>query len=338
LGLNCDIIISKGDFMSKIEQFHNEKNSAMNGKQNEMRGNNLDAEQGGKCGNNLESDLKEETIIKSKGDNRAGNDKEVIASGKDVEQGLDVERKSYSEPMFNRVQKLRAHGKLYGVDVPVLKFELTKPKKRRPLFIVIAVLAYVLSAVVAAVFIASAITMVPLFISAANGVNEPNYSWDIFGIVSGFASGISVLAILLVLVLIALLAGIAITLIIMGNRCVSLSRASREEIAAGPAMSRFIWTSVIISAILIATYILLGYTSKSAKFYTSVGGIVILILALIALAVSVITIVMQRREKQWLKEQPAERQEDYLSHARALKLVMDKKASRERTTRRGLWG
>ena len=99
-----------------------------------------------------------------------------------AESEVDYEKLSYTPASYDRVQKLRARGKLYSVDVPKLHHKLTKPEKPRALFIVLGVLCFVLAAAVIGATLFMLISLIPVLMGSIADLNGTSYNWDIFGI------------------------------------------------------------------------------------------------------------------------------------------------------------
>jgi len=250
------------------------------------------------------------------------------------ESKLKYEKESYSELSYKEVQKARLRGKMFKVEVPYLDHMLHKAEKRRPTYVVFAVFMFVLAAVSFGVMGYMAVMMLPpLF-----GVPLTNPEWDVFGLASSLVGLGVLLGIISALTVLAIFGVIGGYLVYNGKKALQLSTATKEEMAHGPTITRFILSSIVVVVGIIAIFIaLIVIVNDKTSIMSSAFPWVLFAVVAGFIAVFIKLVRDKVIAVKWFKTLPAEEQKNYKDHVRAIKIVRHKKEMMDERNRRLFW-
>lgn len=236
----------------------------------------------------------------------------------------EIEKASYSEYSYKKVQKLREKAKYYGYDVPYLQHPLTKVEKPRALFVVFGVLNAILLAF--SIFLSVMITinfLMPL-INMALGLNSwfvPK-AWDVFGVVTMFSSVVPLMVWLIIIATVGLMVAIVVFFVYNTRRMFSLSKISMEEMAVGYEISNMIlgFIIVIVSVVLIGVFLLVKFENIKTLGIVLVVGIMVAVTAILGTLIALLMVYRKKAKKQF-NELPQDVQKSFIEHNRVLERV-----------------
>lgn len=239
----------------------------------------------------------------------------------------DIEKQSYSKYMYKKLQKARKKGKQYGVDVPKLNYTLDKPEKPRKLFQIIGYSMLALTILVAVGFIVAYIVsgIFPMFAELISGTVSV-YSKETLGKSLGL-SGIASLAVtwIYVLIIILLLIPIALVWLLVKFTIKNLSfiNLSKQEMAKGFEVKRY----------LLGLYIMMGASLALVILFAFEGllngglGIFIIVLSIVmfatCLVISIFITKERKKEQVWFNNLEIEKQQDFINQNNSIKKIKD---------------
>lgn len=249
----------------------------------------------------------------------------------------DFEKISYGKVGYKRIQRLRRRGKLRGIEVPPLGFELTKPEKPRIAFWIAAIVGIILfvGILVGAGFLVKyIIDLFSVTFKDSGGFLKTIFNPSLF-IAS---AGLSAIPVLLIVMAYAMLILIMIIPFVLALYCyrfarntLYMARCSKEEFAKGEFIGgriiNFIGVLAVSTVILIVC--LLSVEAQTAKILLGLVyvGIVIIFGGMLAL------IVFERVKcNKWFEALPEEKKQNYLAHEEGLRRV-----KRRMRYERNLW-
>lgn len=282
------------------------------------------------CGSTFELEDNKEKAV----DLETSKADETSAKAESAEQKVNYEKESYSDLSYREVQKARIRGKMFKIDVPQLDHMLHKTEKKRVSYIVFAAIMFVLAAASFGLMVFCGMAMLPpLF-----GVNLESPAWDVFGLSTSFVGLGVVLGVVAALVVLAIFGLIGGYLIYNGIKSLQLSTATKEEMAYGPTISRFILSSIIVvvAVVVIMLALLFIVKDKEKLMGTALPWISIaVVVGFVAVFIKLI------RDKvlavRWFKTLPEAEQQNYREHANAIKLVRHKKERMDQRNRNIFW-
>lgn len=251
----------------------------------------------------------------------------------------DIEKQSYSKYMYKKLQKARKKGKQYGVDVPKLNYTLDKPEKPRKLFQIIGYSMLTLTILVAVGFIVAYIVsgIFPMFAELISGTVSV-YSKETLGKSLGL-SGIASLAVtwIYVLIIVLLLIPIALVWLLVKFTIKNLSfiNLSKQEMAKGFEVKRY----------LLGLYIMMGASLALVILFAFEGllngglGIFIIVLSIVmfatCLVISIFITKERKKEQVWFNNLEIEKQQDFINQNNSIKKIKDLSS---RTRSGSIWG
>ena len=259
-------------------------------------------------------------------------------SEKVQEDELAYEKASYTQFSYNKVQKMRMVGRMHGVKVPYLNYNLTKPEKTRKTFITIGIIAIIAAVLVAALAVFSTIGItIPLFTSATEIAGEATPAYDYFGIVAGLKGMGIFLMVLVALMIYGFFAALLGFLIYFAKNSFNLAKATREEVAKGPTVYNIMFSCIGLVAVILAVTIFLAIKLN----FSNTGSIILLVVGLLLAAgvASMLGFIIYNivQENKWFKTLPPEQQKNYKDHAYGLRRARARKQSYD-SHRSGLFG
>lgn len=239
----------------------------------------------------------------------------------------DIEKQSYSKYMYKKLQKARKKGKQYGVDVPKLNYTLDKPEKPRKLFQIIGYSMLTLTILVAVGFIVAYIVsgIFPMFAELISGTVSV-YSKETLGKSLGL-SGIASLAVtwIYVLIIILLLIPIALVWLLVKFTIKNLSfiNLSKQEMAKGFEVKRYLLGLYIMMGVSLALVILFAFEG----LLNGGLGIFIIVLSIVmfatCLVISIFITKERKKEQVWFNNLEIEKQQDFINQNNSIKKIKD---------------
>lgn len=251
----------------------------------------------------------------------------------------DIEKQSYSKYMYKKLQKARKKGKQYGVDVPKLNYSLDKPEKPRKLFQIIGYSMLALTILVAVGFIVAYIVsgIFPMFAELISGTVSV-YSKETLGKSLGL-SGVASLAVtwIYVLIIILLLIPIAVVWLLVKFTIKNLSfiNLSKQEMAKGFEVKRYLLGLYIMMGVSLALVILFAFEG----LLNGGLGIFIIVLSIVmfatCLVISIFITKERKKEQVWFNNLEIEKQQDFINQNNSIKKIKDLSS---RTRSGSIWG
>lgn len=251
----------------------------------------------------------------------------------------DIEKQSYSKYMYKKLQKARKKGKQYGVDVPKLNYTLDKPEKPRKLFQIIGYSMLALTILVAVGFIVAYIVsgIFPMFAELISGTVSV-YSKETLGKSLGL-SGVASLAVtwIYVLIIILLLIPIAVVWLLVKFTIKNLSfiNLSKQEMAKGFEVKRYLLGLYIMMGVSLALVILFAFEG----LLNGGLGIFIIVLSIVmfatCLVISIFITKERKKEQVWFNNLEIEKQQDFINQNNSIKKIKDLSS---RTRSGSIWG
>lgn len=239
----------------------------------------------------------------------------------------DIEKQSYSKYMYKKLQKARKKGKQYGVDVPKLNYTLDKPEKPRKLFQIIGYSMLTLTILVAVGFIVAYIVsgIFPMFAELISGTVSV-YSKETLGKSLGL-SGIASLAVtwIYVLIIVLLLIPIALVWLLVKFTIKNLSfiNLSKQEMAKGFEVKRYLLGLYIMMGVSLALVILFAFEG----LLNGGLGIFIIVLSIVmfatCLVISIFITKERKKEQVWFNNLEIEKQQDFINQNNSIKKIKD---------------
>ncbi len=239
----------------------------------------------------------------------------------------DIEKQSYSKYMYKKLQKARKKGKQYGVDVPKLNYSLDKPEKPRKLFQIIGYSMLALTILIAVGFIVAYIVsgIFPMFAELISGTVSV-YSKETLGKSLGL-SGVASLAVtwIYVLIIILLLIPIAVVWLLVKFTIKNLSfiNLSKQEMAKGFEVKRYLLGLYIMMGVSLALVILFAFEG----LLNGGLGIFIIVLSIVmfatCLVISIFITKERKKEQVWFNNLEIEKQQDFINQNNSIKKIKD---------------
>ena len=237
-------------------------------------------------------------------------------------QNDEIEKASYSEYSYKKVQKLREKGKYYGYDVPYLQHPVKKQEKPRAIFVVFGVLYAIAAAIALALSVFLVINFLLPVIGQAVGISGfvKFRVWDIFGLFAG-VSAIGVMMVWVVVIAVAaLIFGVNLFLISQTIKMFRMSKISMQEMAKGYEVSGMLLRlAVLIVGTLIAGIAILVLTRENIE-PAGIGLVVGVMVAICALVGTIFGLLLWQRikAKKEFEELSEEEQKDFIRHNQVL--------------------
>ncbi len=240
-------------------------------------------------------------------------------------QNDEIEKASYSEYSYKKVQKLREKGKYWALDVPYLQHPVQKQEKPRPMFIVFGIL-YAIALVAALVFSIIIIRnfLVPA-IAQALQLNE--YAkirfWDIFGLVAMFGSLVPFVAWIVIIFVGGIVLAVDIFLICQTIKMFGMSKISMQEMAVGYEVRGILLRlGTLIGLTLVVGIAILVLTRETIK-PAGIGlvvGVMVIICAIVGTIFGLL-LAQKNKAKKEFESLSEEQQRDFIRHNQALDRV-----------------
>lgn len=240
---------------------------------------------------------------------------------------FSVEQKNYSKGSFKRLQKLRADGVAFGINIPVLTHDFNKPEKPRKVFYVFGIISSIFLALGVALSVWALMSALPVILESIGYVDidaSPIISAFTFGIADLFGGFLTSIIWLPVILLCSILIALVAFLIAEVKSYFSLTNCSNEEMAVGYEVKGMIGKSIaliVLSAIVVALFIaglILGGEISATI-------VIIFVTALAILAYSICSVVFickeRKKSKQVYQNLPQEQRDNYEAHTQAIKDV-----------------
>ncbi len=240
-------------------------------------------------------------------------------------QSDEIEKASYSEYSYKKVQKLREKGKYWAYDVPYLQYPVQKQEKPRPMFIVLGIL-YAIALTVAFVLSAIIVTniLLPLIAHALNlSAFAKVKKWDIFGLAAMFGSIIPIMAWSVVILVGGFVFAVDFFLTYQTIKMFRMSKISMQEMAKGYEVGSMLFKlGTIIVCTLIAGIAILILTRENIK-PAGIGLVVGVMLVICAVVGTIFGLLLAQRikAKKQFAELSDEHQKDFIRHNQALDRV-----------------
>lgn len=234
-----------------------------------------------------------------------------------------IEKNSYSKYMYKKLVKARKKGLQYGVTIPPLKYELDKPEKTRKVFLTAG---YTLLGLTIALFIgfivmyilAGVFPMILEVIKGTSGVYSKEFFEKSLGLSAYGVISVTWLYFIIALILI-LPIGLTIGLVKATIKNFALSKISKQEMAKGFEVSRYIRILIITMFLFLLIGILCiveGLSKGSLGIFITIMSFVIFACCLTLL---IFIIKERKKEKEWFNSLSEERQQDFLNQNKAIK-------------------
>lgn len=241
----------------------------------------------------------------------------------------EIEKASYSEASYKKVQKLREKGKYWGLDVPYLQHPVKKQEKPRPMFIALGVLYAIMFALVLAGSVMLTINCIlPMIIEALGlGSTFKLFVWDIFGLFAMFTGMMNIFIWAIILLIVALVVAINVFLAYQTVHMFKMSKISMQEMAVGHEVQGMLLRLGTIIGITLVVCIAIWVLTRET---ISTQGILLLVGIMVAVSAVVGTIfgllLAQRlKAKKEFDQLPEEQQQDFIRHNRELDRVRRQK-------------
>lgn len=241
----------------------------------------------------------------------------------------EIEKASYSEASYKKVQKLREKGKYWGLDVPYLQHPVKKQEKPRPMFIALGVLYAIMFALVFAGSVALTINFIVPMISSALAVSSSVqlFVWDIFGIVAALTA---LGPIFLWIIIVSFVTAIVLVNVFFAFQTVhmfKMSKISMQEMAVGHEVQGMLLRLGTIIGITLVVCIAIWVLTRET---ISTQGILFLVGIMVAVSAVVGTIfglllVQKLKAKKEFDQLPEEQRNDFIRHNRELDRVRRQK-------------
>ena len=257
---------------------------------------------------------------------------------------FSVEQRNYSKMSFKKLQKLRVDGVAFGVKIPTLQYDLSKPKKKRKAFIVYGIISSVILAlgVIGAAWIIAA--LLPAFLESAGAMSDATsgniMSALTLGFTSMFGTAIAALLWLLAIALLAILVSIISYLIYFVRVFFNLSRCSIQEMAIGYEVRNMIFSCIILivmSAIGTGGIIYLFTIAEQIVMWLILALLAVLVVLLYSISMLVFICIEKKKAKKLFEELPVEEQENFKDHINALGRVKSRIKSIRKSEGQDSW-
>lgn len=238
---------------------------------------------------------------------------------------------SYDKRTFKKVAKLRKKGLKYGIVVPNLNYELTKPEKPRKTFLVISIILSLalIGMIIALGFLYNKVLNI-LFetnlLEIIGNLFNPVFLAETLGL-----SAIPGLMILVVYIIIIACLLLPIYLLVYVYRFIRDSfrmvNCSIEEIAKGNTITNRITTLILnLIFIVIVFVLLLWQLDERVK-----GLLIVLFIVLCLIFGGLLTLILIERIKanKIFDSLEEDKKQNYLEHEKALKLVQYREKARK---------
>lgn len=246
---------------------------------------------------------------------------------------IDYEKLSYGKFAYKRVQRLRRKGKHRGIEVPVLRYALTKPDKPRIAFWIVAIVSAVLliGIMVGIGFLYNELIKTFSIFDDMGDVFKAVLDPSAFALSAGL-SAIPAMMIFLAYLLLILMFILPVVAIIYMYRFVRdsvyMAKCSKEEFAKGNIVSsRIMWLIIALAVSTVILIVIVANVSDGTALLLSgliYGGIVVVLGGFLAL-----TIVEKVKCSKWFDTFDEDKKQNYLAHERALRRVKSR-LSREK--------
>lgn len=253
-------------------------------------------------------------------------------SGEDFETAdFSIEEKNYSKLSYKKLQRLRIDGVAFGVKIPVLKYDLQKPEKKRKSFMVFAILSTIIFAIGLTTAVLLVAGLIPSFLESVGAVNQLNNNATAnvltLGLTSLFGGTMSIFIWLLAITALAILISLVCFLFYFVRTFFSLTRCSIQEMAIGYEVRNIISTSIIL---IILSGIITGILTYGFVVATQITtGVIILYLILVAIlaysiSMLVVVLIEKKKAKELFNSLPEDLQENFKEHTNAISRVKER--------------
>jgi len=258
---------------------------------------------------------------------------EQTPSNKALEVDRDqIEKESFSPFAYRRLQRARRKALHYGVEIPKLKYKLTRPVKPRPLF---AVVGYIMLVALIAVIAASAFIIlgsgVMKLIASGPEFYEGNEMTDLFGITQLTNMGIFLFYILLLGILI-LPIGIIALMVSIVKRTFALANASYQEIGRGHILLNYIVAVMVAGVASLVMFFVLLNQGTIANLHWTVIMIWLVFTALLFLFGTAL-IIERVKARKMFNALPEEQKQDFIAMDEAWQKYKSRKEASNTSSR-----
>lgn len=239
----------------------------------------------------------------------------------------DVEKNYYSKYMYKRFLRFKRKGLDYGITVPDLHYPLEKPTSPRIAFKITTFVMFALAVVVFALSVyflvkCKVFTMLYELINNTKSVFTEKAFEESLGL-SSIASVGAVWVYMLcgVLILVPILAIIGLLLIARKNWV--LSKVSRQEMAKGYEVSKYIFIAFVL-LFLTTTFIIVILATNGFNTTFSKVAFTILLVIFAYLIINIIVIKIEKQKDEiWFNELPLKMQQDFINQNKVMKRVLN---------------
>ena len=239
----------------------------------------------------------------------------------------DVEKNYYSKYMYKRFLRFKRKGLDYGITVPDLNYPLDKPASPRIAF---KITTFVMLALAVMVFSLSVYFLVKckVFTMLYELVNNTKtvFTEKAFEESLGLSSIASVGAVWLyllcgVLILVPILAIVGLLLIARKNWI--LSKVSRQEMAKGYEVSKYIFISFVLLFLTATFIVVILATSGFSTTFSKIAFTILLVIFAYLISNIVVLKIEKQKDEIWFNELPIERQQDFINQNKVMKRVIN---------------
>lgn len=238
----------------------------------------------------------------------------------------DIEKNYYSKFMYKRFLKLKKKGLDYGITLPNLKYPLDKPNSPRLAFKITSFVMLALSVIVLSLSIyllvkCRVLSMFGELISNTKSVFTEKAFEESLGLSSIASIGVFWLY-LLCGVLIILPIVVVGWLLYTARKNWILSQVSRQEMAKGYEVKRYIVNTFILLGITAVFLIVLLVKSSLSVIATRILFITGMIIFIYLIANIVILKHEKQKDEIWFKTLPIEKQQDFINQNKSMKKIL----------------
>lgn len=235
---------------------------------------------------------------------------------------------NFTKYMQKKLAKAKRKSLQYGVTIPDLKYELTAPEKPRAIF---SIVGYIMIAIGLAIFVGATIWFISSgifsvfgqLVSGATTSLTPEMAEKTLGF-SALAGAGAIFICIFIAIVMLIPTVICIALVALGIKNINLTHASRQEMAVGYEVTRYLlWLISIMffSVLAVIIFAIEGFKGSALIAITIIASILIIICAVL------FAIILQARKKDkvWFETLPEDRKQDFIAQNKMLKEYSSRK-------------
>lgn len=259
--------------------------------------------------------------------NKFGGDEESNLMNND-----DIEKSSYSEASYKKVQKLREKSKYCGLNIPYLQFPVEKQEKPRPMFIALGVLYALMFAIVLAFSVVLIINLIIPMVFQTLGISSSYklYSWDVLGLFALFSGVINIIVWVIIVIILMLIVAINVFFARQMVNMFKMSRISMQEMAVGYEVQSILLRLATVIGITLFSGIAILIITRNTISEQGIWIIIGIMVGMCAFVGTIFGLVLAQRIKAKKKfdKLSEEQQNDFIRHNMELNNVRRKKGRR----------